>query len=250
MDAPSMKTYAELMRNIAETHGDYDRSVGPMTYQEAASLGFDANRLKILADRWLQNVEWNKPDVDYQDPKYRNAGCEDLNVPGAMGAVGVMFLEGVPGENSYFTALKGKLQAAAMQQEGVGHYLSAAMDGAWERESALLNPGFLDIAFTRFQTIQRMWMSSREFLLTAKLLRLALACLSACDFSPASIRANKERYARYIRLAAWFIDSAVITMVTNASRTVANDPDWTEYKDFIRKWLESEKNREARAITG
>jgi hypothetical protein len=195
----------------------------------AAELTREANRLKIVADAWLRSDAPRAGDhVDYTDPRFQAAGCPDLNALPAIAAIGVLFMEGER-EPAEVRALKGKLMGIGMGLVGAGQWLAAKIDSAWERESVLLTPELVDAAWPRLQTIVTDWRASREMELIGKLLGVAVEGLGRTDFSPAAVRANRERAAKMLRTVGWIIDLAARLLARSASNLGENDEAWTQY---------------------
>ena len=231
----SPKLDLDVLYNIATVHREHERFYTMTKMATAAELSREANKLKVVADVWLEDsAPPSGASVDWSDPRYQAAGCLDLNPVRAIAGIGILFMEG-EGEPSEIRTLKIRLRGMAMGMQGAGQWLADKMDAAWERESVLLDPELIDAARPRFQTIVTNWRGSRETLLVGRLLALAVDCLDKVDFTPAAVRRDRTTAGRYLRNAGWVLDMAARVMAESGGSLAENDAHWTEYRDVIRK---------------
>jgi len=231
----SSKLDLDVLYNIASVHREHERFYTMTQMATAAELSREANKLKVVADVWLEDqVPAPTGAVDWSDPRYQAAGCLDLNPVRAIAGIGILFMEG-EGEPSEIRTLKLRLRGMAMGMQGVGQWLADKMDAAWERESVLLDPELIDAAWPRFQTIVTNWRGSRKTLLVGKLLALVVDCLDKIDFTPAAIRRDKATAGRHLRTAGWVLDMAARVMAESGASLADNDAHWTEYRAVIRR---------------
>ena len=225
----------DVLYNIASVHREHERFYTMTQMATAAELSREANKLKVVADVWLED---GRPapagTVDWSDPRYQAAGCTDLNPLRAIAGIGILFMEG-EGEPSEIRTLKLRLRGMAMGMQAAGQWLADKMDAAWERESILLEPTLIDAAWPRFHTIVTNWRGSRRTLLTGRLLALAVDCLDKIDFSPAALRRDKATAGRYLRTAGWVLDMAARVTAESGASLAENDAWWTEYRDVVRR---------------
>lgn len=223
-----------VLRNIATYHREHERYYTVYKMQEAATLAQEANRLKVVADVWLGHGKpLDQPGVDFTDPRYRAAGCNDLNALSAIPSIGVLFMEG-EGEPAELRVMKAKLDAQGTGMAAAGEWLADKMLAAWARESAaLFAPGLIDGARARFQVIVTNWRGSRETLLAGQLLTVAVKWLEQLDFTPEKLRADRLNAGSRLRDAAWTIDLAAQVIGRSAVDLAGNDPCWTHYRDRV-----------------
>jgi hypothetical protein len=224
----------DVLANIAAYHREHERFSPAQHLATAADLAREANRLKVVADVWLREPSAPAAGaVDYTDPRYRAAGCADLNALDAVAGIGVLFMEG-EGEPAEIRVLKAKLRGQGLGMQSAGQWLADKMDAAWERESVLLAPPLIDAAWPRFQTIVTNWRGSREMALAGRLLALAVDCLDRIDFTPAAVRADRLRAGRSLRTAGWILDLAARLLASSGADLARNDPRWTEYREILQ----------------
>jgi hypothetical protein len=225
----------DVLDNIATFHREHERFYTMTQMATAADLSREANKLKIVADVWLEDKSpAADARVDFSDPRYQAAGCTDLNALRAIAAIGVLFMEG-QGEPAEIRALKAKLRGMGMAMQATGQWLAEKMDAAWERESVLFTGELIDAARPRFQTIVTNWCGSRSTMLGGKLMLLAVECLERIDFTPAVIRADRQRGGRYLRTAGWILDKAAQVLATSGTELADNDIRWTEYRQILKR---------------
>jgi len=222
----------QLLRNIATYHREHERYHACGKMQEAAELCLQSNRLKTLTNVWLERVSPAAYAADYADPRYQAAGCDDLNALDAIAGIGVLFMEGErePGE---ITAIKARLLGQSQAWIGLGQWLAAKMEAAWERESVLYQPEWIDCATARYGTIVTNWRGSREMELSGRCLSLASKMLQAIDFRPGAVRANRAAAGESLRTACWVMDQASQITARSAADLQGNDIHWTRYLQFL-----------------
>ncbi len=224
----------EVLANIAAYHREHERFYTQHQLAAAADLSREANKLKVVADVWLKPASVPHAGVDFNDPRYQAAGCDDLNALSAIAGIGILFMEG-QGEPSEIRGLKAKLRGQAMAMQAGGQWLSEKMDAAWDRESVVFTPELIDAAWSRYATIVTNWRGSRDMVLAGKLLQLAVDCLEKIDFTPASIRAHRETAGKFLRTAGWVLDLASRVIARSASNLGENDLHWTEYQEIVAR---------------
>ena len=224
----------EVLANIATYHREHERFYTQNQLALAADLSREANRLKVVADVWLKPASAPKPSVDFNDPRYQAAGCDDLNALSAIAGIGVLFMEG-QGEPAEIRGLKAKLRGQAMAMQGAGQWLSEKMDAAWDREAVVFTPDLIDAAWARYATIVTNWRGSRDMVLTGKLMQLAVECLDKIDFTPAAIRADRATAGKFLRTAGWILDEAARVLARSGAHLGENDLHWTEYLEVLER---------------
>ncbi|HEV8439580.1 MAG TPA: hypothetical protein VGT40_15940 [Methylomirabilota bacterium] len=225
----------DVLDNIARFHREHERFYTMTQMAAAADLSREANKLKIVADVWLEDRSpAAEAQVDFSDPRYQAAGCTDLNALRAIAAIGVLFMEG-QGEPAEIRGLKAKLRGMGVAMQASGQWLAEKMDAAWERESVLFTAELVDAAWPRFQTIVTNWRGSRSTMLAGKLMLLAVECLERIDFTPAAIRADRQRGGRYLRTAGWILDKAAQVLATSGADLADNDIHWTDYREILKR---------------
>ena len=222
-----------VLRNIAVYDREHERYYTAYYFAEALDLSRDANRLKVLADAWLaSDAPAAKAQVDYSDPRYQAAGCDDLNALRAIAGIGILFMEG-EGEPAEIRAIKAMLRGRAMGLSAAGQWLVAKAEVAWEREGVLFRGELAHASAARFQTIVTNMVGAQTATLTGRVLSIATDVLDQVDFSPAALRANRIASATRIRLAGWLLDLAAQLLAKAGSDLARNDLWWTEYREAV-----------------
>lgn len=224
----------EVLANIAAYHREHERFYTQNQLALAADLSREANRLKVVADVWLRPGPAPAATVDFADPRYQAAGCDDLNALSAIAGIGILFMEG-QAEPAEIRGLKAKLRGQAMAMQAAGQWLAEKMDAAWERESVVFTPELIDAAWPRYATIVTNWRGSRDMVLTGKLLQLAVECLDRIDFTPAAIRGDRATAGKFLRTAGWVLDLAARVLARAAAHLGENDLYWTEYQEILAR---------------
>jgi hypothetical protein len=231
-DAPTSPNL-DVLRNIATYHRAHERFYTQHVTETAVDLYREANKLRIIADVWLGDPATPPGSgVDFTDPLYQAAGCDDLNALPAIPAIGVLFMEG-EAEPTEIRVMKIKLQAAAAAKQGAGQWLAAKMVAAWQREQSVFSPGLIAGAQARFNTIATNFCGAMEMALAGRLLGIALARLQRIDFRPAAIRANRAAAGHDLAHAAWIVVMAAQLDARNGASLGENDRNWTAYLDAL-----------------
>lgn len=225
-----------VLRSIATYHREHERYYTAHSLAQAAELSREANKLKVVADVWLSDQPAAPaPRADFADPRYRAAGCDDLNALRAIASIGILFMEG-EGEPAEIRGLKARLRGMSMAMVASGQWLADKMEAAWERERVLLSPELIEAAWPRFQTIITNWQGCRTTALVGRLLALATDRLDRIDFSPAAVRSHRQRCGRDLRTAGWIIDLAARLLAQSGSALATNDLHWTEYRAVLDRF--------------
>ncbi|MGH7390368.1 MAG: hypothetical protein ACREM3_13060 [Candidatus Rokuibacteriota bacterium] len=225
----------DVLRNIAAYHREHERFHSANQIAIAADLAREANKLKVVADVWLRgDAARPTPGVDFSDPRYQAAGCDDLNALPTVAGIGILFMEG-GGEPAEIRGLRARLRGMSFGMQAGGQWLAEKMDAAWEREAVLLTPELIDAAWPRFRTVCTNWRGSRDMMLAGKLLALVDDCLGKIDFTPAAIRADRRTAGRFLRAAGWMLDEAARLLARNGADLGENDLRWTEYLGVIER---------------
>jgi hypothetical protein len=223
----------ESLLQVARAHRRHERFYAMEGLEVAAALRRDANALRALADRWLEEPTDAAPAID--DPRFRAAGCADLNADAATASTGILFMEGEQ-EPAELAALKRKLSAFAAEQAEISKWLLDMMEHAWGREAILLRPGTATAGFRRHLTVTRTALTAGKLGVSARLAGAAQAALSAQDFRPAAIRADRHGAAEMARTAAWLLDAATAVLAEQASQLGYSDADWTAYIEQLERF--------------
>ncbi|MBS0219367.1 MAG: hypothetical protein JSR91_01375 [Proteobacteria bacterium] len=224
-----------VLRNIAAYHREHERYYTWNSATEAANMFREANRLKAVATVWLGDQ--SSPSLhlaagDFTDERFAAAGCNDLNALPAIGAIGVLFMEG-EGEPAEIRALKAKLRGLGPAWHGSGDWLANKMAHAWLRESVMLRDDWAAAAEPRFGTIVANWCGSRQMALAGRCATIALQILEGIDLRPAGVRADRREAGRQLLEAAWVLDGVAQVIGRSALDLSENDRRWTRYLDFL-----------------
>jgi len=213
---------------VAEYHREHERFHSMSGLQQAADLRKDSNALKVLANRWFRAAETEPSTIDYADPRFRAAGCEDLNDKAGIATTGILFMEG-EGEPAELLQLKAKLSGMAEGLARASFWLSEKMDAGWERESVLLTAEMASAARPRLVALEHTTLAALKMGVVARLLRAAVTALSAQELVPASIRKDPSGTAQLFLTASWLMDEAAGLLADQANDMARSDPEWTEY---------------------
>ncbi|MGE4240529.1 hypothetical protein [Ramlibacter sp.] len=218
----------DVLLNICRHHREHERFYVQDRTTVAADLHREATKLKIVADAW-QRKPAHTPDasIDWAEPTYAPAGCPDLNELNAIGMIGVLFMEG-DGEPIEIKVLKSRLAALAAAWRRAGEWLAAKMEAAWDREQAMYRPASIAVARQRFNTIVMNWRGSRERLLAARTLEMALRVLESIPFEPKKIREDRANLGRRLDEAGEMIAAAAQLVQRTAADLADNDRNWTD----------------------
>ena len=217
-----------LLLNICRHHREHERFYAQDRVTVAGELQREATKLKIVAEAWRRNPPAGPhPDVDYADPACAPAGCTDLNELPAIAMIGVLFMEG-EGEPIETRVLKARLAALAGAWRRAGEWLAAKMEAAWDRERAMFQPALLPVAHQRYNTIAVNWRGSRERLLAARVLEMALRVLEGLALEPARLRADRAGSAARMHEAGAIVSAAAQLVTRTAADLADNDPNWTD----------------------
>jgi hypothetical protein len=211
---------------VAKAHRQHERFYAMEGLEAAAGLRRDANALRALADRWLDAPTAAASAID--DPRFRAAGCTDLNADAATASAGILFMEG-ENEPAELAALKHKLSGFAARHAEISKWLLDMMERAWDREAILLKRGTATAGFRRHLTVTRTALTAGKLGIAGRLAAAAHTALSAQDFRPAAIRADRRGAAEIVRTAAWLLDAATAVLAEQASQLGNSDADWTAY---------------------
>ena len=228
-------SHLAALDNIATYHREHERHYTVVKYEHAAELAREANKLKVVADIWLApgKPAPHYPDIDFNQPGFRPAGCDDLNALSAIASIGILFMEG-EGEPTEIRLLKAKLGALGGGSVRAGEWLAGNMAAAWPRESVLLDDRFANAARLRYRTIATNWIGSLEMILFGRLLGLAVDRLTAIDFTPAALRAAPKQAGQKLVLAARIIEQAARLAATGGVELSGSDECWTDYRAQLR----------------
>jgi hypothetical protein len=225
---------------VARAHRRHERFYAMTGLEVAAALRRDANALRALADRWVAEPTGAAGAID--DPRFRAAGCSDLNADAATASAGILFMQGEQ-EPAELAALKRKLSAFAAEQAEISRWLLDMMEHAWGREAILLRPGTATAGFRRHLTVTRTALTAGKLGVSARLAGAAHTALSAQDFRPAAIRADRRAAAEMARTAAWLLDAATAVLAEQASQLGCSDADWTAYIEQLERLGDSDAGR-------
>jgi hypothetical protein len=230
---PGAAADLRVLRDISYVHRQHARYHSLHKYDQARELAHESHKLKTLADLWLAGGG-AKPlaDVDFSDPRYRAAPCSDLNAPDAIPNIGFLFLEGA-GKPPELTILQDRLVALAADIEPFGTHLVHAMDAAWLRESALLAPDKIEIAWTRLLVVLCNWRAGHDSELAGRLTARCAAELASLDLTPQGVRADMKGAGARLTAIGWVLDIAA-QLCASAGLTLA-DNNWryTQYSEFL-----------------
>jgi hypothetical protein len=219
---------AHVLTNICRYHREHERFYVQDRTFVAGDLHREANKLKIVAEAWQRNAPaMPDPGIDYSDPAYAAAGCTDLNASSAIAMIGVLFMEGEQ-EPIEIRVLKARLTALAASWRRAGEWLSAKMEAAWDRERAMYRPGLVAVAHQRFNTIVMNWRGSRERLLAARTLEMAMRVLDSIPFEPQRIRADRAALGGRLFEAGAILGLTAQLLGRTAADLADNDANWTD----------------------
>jgi hypothetical protein len=231
------RTTIDNLLRVARAHRQHERFYAMQGLEAAAALRRDANALKALAEHWLEAPTDAAPAID--DPRFRAAGSPDLNADAATAGAGILFMEG-ENEPTELTALKRTLAGVATEHAATSTWLLDMVDRAWDREAILLKPGTASAAFRRHLTVTRTALTAGKLGVAGRLVAAAHAALSAQDFRPAAIRADRRGAAEIVRTAAWLLDAATAVLAEQASQLGYSDADWTAYIEELERLVDGE----------
>jgi hypothetical protein len=218
----------EGMLAVARYHREHERFHSMNGLQQAAELRRESNALKVLAERWFQAAEAPPSSIDYSDPRFQAAGCEDLNDRAAIATTGILFMEG-ESEPRELLQLKMKLMGVAEGLARTSLWLGEKMEAGWERESVLLTPELATAARPRFMALKHTTLAGVKFGVVARLLRAALAALSSQELVPSAVRKDLKGMAQLVLTASWLLDEAAGLLAEQATDVARSDPEWTTY---------------------
>lgn len=222
----------EGMLQVARFHRQHERYHSLSGLENAAALKRDSNALKVLADHWFRSADTPRTGIDYQDPAFRAAGCEDLSDPTAVATTGILFMEG-EGEPRELTQMKGKLWAISDSLGKVSGWLAEKMDAGWDREKQVLTSELAAAAQPRFMALTRTTLAGAKFGVAARLMDAALHALNTLDFRPEALRKDLRGAAGVVRAASYLLDEAAALLAEQAAQLGLSDPDWTAYIDEL-----------------
>lgn len=229
---PAADVDFSVLATIARYHREHERHYAMVKMDLGGELVRLANRLRVVADIWLQGGAPAAAEVDYTDPRYRAAGCDDLNALPALPLIGILFMEG-EGEPREIIQIKAKLRAVEDEYLAAGLWLADKMDAAWQRESMLFTEALTAIAWPRLQAVATNWRGANDMALTGRLAGLAAQGLNEMDFTPEAIRAARDASGRRLRAAAWIASLAGQAAARTGGDLVDNEFFWTEYSEFM-----------------
>lgn len=231
--APGAPADLGVLKDISYVHRQHARYHALHKYDNAREIAETSHRLKALADLWLAGGG-PKPraDVDFSDPRYRAAPCTDLNVPSAIPNIGFLFLES-GAKPPELTIAQDRLGALAADIGEFGTFLLRAMDAAWVRESALLAPDRIEIAWTRLLVVLCNWRAAHDSELAGALLARCRTEFAALDLTVKGVRAQMKQTGAKLAAIGWVLDMAA-QLCASAGLTLA-DNNWryTQYSEFL-----------------
>lgn len=230
------------MAEVARFHREHERFHSLHGLERAVELRQESNKLKILADRWFaaaapgSDASGNGAPAgaafDASDPRFRAAGCADLNQRGAIAAIGVLFMEG-ESEPRELVDLRRRLRSYADEYVQSSAWLSEKMDAGWKREQALLSPDYAHLAGTRFAVLTRTTMSAATMSVVGRLLGAAAETIEAMDLRPEAVRVDLGGNAALLRSLSWIVDHAAALLARQGAELGLSDPDWTRYLEAL-----------------
>lgn len=221
----------EVIANLAKFHREHERFYSQAPLGNAQEVQGFSRALKALASHWSE-VE---PSAHASPNPF--AGAEDLNPPGLISESGVLFMEGGE-EPAEIAQMKRELGTLAGDMEGIGHWLSQAMEQSWGIAGALAQyPQLADVLGERHRIIANDWLSADMQVLISRLLRRASELLEAIDFSAAAVRADlagERRYSPLLYSTSELLDRAADLMAESAALVHDNDRRWRVFGDRVR----------------
>jgi hypothetical protein len=224
-EAPLSPQSMQRALNICRFHRQHERYHSGEGLRIATQLRKNSNALKILADRWSQ-TQVISPDKDYVDPLYQAVGCEDLNDPAGITATGILFMEG-ESEPREINLIRAELEELTNYYQRTGDWLLDKMDAGWARESVLLHPEFVDIAYHRHAALINTTLSAQTYQTVARILKAAHQTLCSLSFQPNHVRAGLPQATGMVRLIAWLMDDASALLGQRAAQSGLVDGHWT-----------------------
>jgi hypothetical protein len=232
MTVADRELFLSTVQNLARYHREHEKFYARAPLESALALSRTSDALKALAERW------SKVEASAAPAASPYAGAEDLNDDRAIGAAGVLFMEG-EGEPAEILRIKRELAAAAQGNEEVGTWLDEAMRASWAAAEALLaHPELADLLGERHAIIANDWRAASLSRLMARHLERALAILERIDFSPTAIRdelAAGRHTPAYLFAAAELIDHAADLSSESARLVHENERRWRVFKARIEQ---------------
>ncbi|MPY95274.1 MAG: hypothetical protein GEV08_20120 [Acidimicrobiia bacterium] len=223
----------EGMLAVARFHREHERFHSMNGLEQAAEIRRDSNALKVLAQRWLEAAESGRSTLDYDDPRFQAAGCDDLNDKAAVATTGILFMEG-ESEPPEIGQMKTKLSGMAAGFDRTAGWLAQKMEAGWERESALLTPELASAAQPRFAALARTTLTGLGLGVVSRLLEAAVTALSAQVLVPAAVRKDLVGSAQLLLAASWLLDEASSVLAEQAADIARSDPSWTAYIEDLQ----------------
>lgn len=232
-NAPAKEESALNARhNIALYHREHMRFNATLILEVAADLSREANRLKVFGDYWQRPPEPPRTDAfDTSDPRFRAAGCSDLNPLSAVAGAGILFMEGL-GQPEEIRMLKEKLKSEGERFANKGQWLVDIMKLTWKADVVLLDPATPD-AWPWISVLSLTWRGAKQRLMAGRLLLVALEHLEQVDFTPAAIRKSRAASGESLLAAAWAMDAAAALFCENAASLSRDDVEMAEYLAFF-----------------
>ncbi|RIV40018.1 hypothetical protein [Micromonospora radicis] len=221
----------EALLNIAEHHRQHERYYVLRYLEHAHLLRTGVTTLRTLSQRWSA-VEVSAGSTEYQDPRFKMAGCPDLNVLIGIPSIGVLFMEG-EGTPRELLLLRRDIESVLRDHEQMDSWLTEKMRAAWERDFQLPDDASWRRAATRHQVLITTTWAGRHSGLVADILRQALSLFDRLDLTPAGIRENLRLSAVKVATVAELLDSAANLVAECSVLLSRNDRGWGRYLEMI-----------------
>jgi hypothetical protein len=222
----------DVIGNLAEFHREHEKFYAQDPLHRATEIEGHSRALKALADWWSEVAPSDHPAAS------PFAGARDLNPPGLTAQTGVLFMEG-EGEPAEIGQLKRDLRVIAADMEGIGNWLSAAMEKSWTAVGSLADyPELADLLGERHRIVANDWQAANLQVLISRLIARALDLLERVDFAPAALRedlTSGRRSVAYLYSASELLDRAADLIVESATLVHDNERRWRVFGDRVRE---------------
>lgn len=226
----------ERLLGVARYHQQHERYYARRLLQDAAQLRTHITTLRSLADRWSTVEVRATDDVAAADPRFRMAGCPDLNLVLGIPSIGVLFMEGeeMPRE---LWLLGREIEALRDDQRQIADWLTEKMAAAWERDFELPDDASWFRAPIRHRVLIATTLSGQLAGLTADVLERAVALFDRLDLTPAAIRADAALAAAQLTTVAELLDGAVHLVTEQSAALAHSDRGWSAYIEHVEREL-------------
>jgi hypothetical protein len=221
----------DAIGNLTRFHRQHEQFYSQAPLRQAIDLESSSRALKALAAHWREAQPADDPvSVPF-------AGAEDLNPPGLVSESGILFMEGDQ-EPAEVARLRRDAETLALDCEGTGAWLSAAMEQAWASAGALARfPQLADLLGERHRIVSNDWRAADMNAMAGRAIRRALDLLDEVDFAPPALRADlggARTAPAYLYAATELLDHAADLLAESATLVHENERRWRVFGDRVR----------------